>query len=88
MEITQWIPTAFIISQMPLPDKLDIFWTMIWEQESEVIACLTSDTQVYVHNIQYEIYITKLHEIFHVILYMSNIFSQYHYSYQHIFFAA
>ncbi|KYN01526.1 PREDICTED: tyrosine-protein phosphatase non-receptor type 23 [Cyphomyrmex costatus] len=46
MEITQWIPTAFIITQTPLIDKLDIFWTMIWEQESEVIACLVSDAQL------------------------------------------
>lgn len=51
MEITQWIPTAFIITQTPLPDKLDVFWTMIWEQESEVIACLASDAQVYIHQI-------------------------------------
>jgi len=46
MEITQWIPTAFIITQTPLIDKLDVFWTMIWEQESEIIACLASDAQV------------------------------------------
>lgn len=46
MEITQWIPTAFIITQAPLPDKLEVFWTMIWEQESEIIACLASDTQL------------------------------------------
>ncbi|EZA50853.1 Tyrosine-protein phosphatase non-receptor type [Ooceraea biroi] len=46
MEITQWIPTAFIITQTPLPDKLDVFWTMVWEQESEVIACLASDAQL------------------------------------------
>ncbi|XP_032670554.1 tyrosine-protein phosphatase non-receptor type 23 isoform X2 [Odontomachus brunneus] len=46
MEITQWIPTAFIITQSPLSDKQDVFWTMIWEQESEVIACLVSDAQL------------------------------------------
>ncbi|KAL0126102.1 hypothetical protein PUN28_004908 [Cardiocondyla obscurior] len=46
MEITQWIPTAFIITQTPLADKLNVFWTMVWEQESEVIACLASDTQL------------------------------------------
>ncbi|EFN72933.1 Tyrosine-protein phosphatase non-receptor type 23 [Camponotus floridanus] len=46
MEITQWIPTAFIITQAPLINKLDIFWMMIWEQESEVIACLASDAQL------------------------------------------
>lgn len=53
MEITQWIPTAFIITQTPLPDKLDVFWAMIWEQESEVIACLVSDAQVCTNNKQY-----------------------------------
>lgn len=46
MEITQWIPTAFIITQAPLPDKLEVFWMMIWEQESEIIACLISDAQL------------------------------------------
>lgn len=46
MEITQWIPTAFIITQAPLPDKLEVFWMMIWEQESEIIACLVSDAQL------------------------------------------
>ncbi|OAD62553.1 Tyrosine-protein phosphatase non-receptor type 23, partial [Eufriesea mexicana] len=46
LEITQWIPTAFIITQAPLLDKLEIFWMMIWEQESELIACLISDAQL------------------------------------------
>lgn len=46
MEITQWIPTAFIITQTPLTDKLNVFWMMVWEQESEIIACLASDAQV------------------------------------------
>lgn len=46
MEITQFIPTAFIITQTPLQNKLDTFWTMVWEQESEVIACLASDAQL------------------------------------------
>lgn len=46
VEITQWTPTAFIITQAPLPDKIHVFWTMIWEQECEVIACLASDAQV------------------------------------------
>ncbi|XP_026668804.1 tyrosine-protein phosphatase non-receptor type 23 isoform X2 [Ceratina calcarata] len=46
MEITQWIPTGFIITQAPLPNKLEVFWTMIWEQESEIIACLISDSQL------------------------------------------
>jgi len=55
MEITQWIPTAFIITQTPLIDKLDVFWTMVWEQESEVIACLASDAQVCIYK-----YISKI----------------------------
>lgn len=55
MEITQWIPTAFIITQTPLTDKLDVFWTMVWEQESEVIACLASDSQVCASHVRYEI---------------------------------
>ncbi|XP_043498928.1 tyrosine-protein phosphatase non-receptor type 23 isoform X1 [Polistes fuscatus] len=46
VEITQWTPTAFIITQAPLPDKIHVFWTMIWEQECEVIACLVSDAQL------------------------------------------
>ncbi|XP_017793028.1 PREDICTED: tyrosine-protein phosphatase non-receptor type 23 [Habropoda laboriosa] len=46
MEITQWIPTAFIITQAPLPNILEVFWMMIWEQESEIIACLVSDAQL------------------------------------------
>nr|XP_034193397.1 tyrosine-protein phosphatase non-receptor type 23 isoform X1 [Osmia lignaria] len=46
MEITQWIPITFIITQTPLPEKLEVFWTMIWEQESEIIACLVSDAQL------------------------------------------
>ncbi|XP_035743780.1 tyrosine-protein phosphatase non-receptor type 23-like [Vespa mandarinia] len=46
VEITQWTPTAFIITQAPLPDKIHIFWTMIWEQECEVIACLASNAQL------------------------------------------
>lgn len=46
IDITQWIPITFIVTQTPLSDKLDVFWTMIWEQQSEVIACLASDAQV------------------------------------------
>lgn len=46
MEITQWIPTSFIITQTPIPTNLQVFWMMIWEQESEIIACLASDVQV------------------------------------------
>ncbi|XP_076168588.1 tyrosine-protein phosphatase non-receptor type protein myopic isoform X2 [Ptiloglossa arizonensis] len=46
MEITQWIPTSFIITQTPLPNKSEVFWMMIWEQETEIIACLASDSQL------------------------------------------
>ncbi|XP_076244270.1 tyrosine-protein phosphatase non-receptor type protein myopic [Calliopsis andreniformis] len=46
MEITQWIPTSFIITQAPLPANLEAFWMMIWEQESEIVACLASDVQL------------------------------------------
>ncbi|XP_076670814.1 tyrosine-protein phosphatase non-receptor type protein myopic isoform X1 [Andrena cerasifolii] len=46
MEITPWIPTSFIVTQTPLPDKVEVFWMMIWEQESEIIACLASDVQL------------------------------------------
>ncbi|XP_003700623.2 tyrosine-protein phosphatase non-receptor type protein myopic isoform X1 [Megachile rotundata] len=43
-EITQWIPMPFIITQFPIEPTLEVFWTMIWEQESEIIAFLLSDT--------------------------------------------
>ncbi|XP_031849254.2 tyrosine-protein phosphatase non-receptor type protein myopic isoform X2 [Nomia melanderi] len=46
MEITQWIPTSFIITQTPLADKTEVFWVMIWEQECEIIACLATDAQL------------------------------------------
>ncbi|KAK2576419.1 hypothetical protein KPH14_005755 [Odynerus spinipes] len=46
VEITQWTPTAFIITEAPLPNKVHVFWTMIWEQECEVIACLSSNAQL------------------------------------------
>ncbi|XP_066587740.1 tyrosine-protein phosphatase non-receptor type 23-like [Prorops nasuta] len=45
-EITRWIPTAFIVTQAPIADKLETFWCMIWEQDCEVIACLASDSQL------------------------------------------
>ena len=45
-DLTQWTPAAFIVAQAPKPESYEAFWTMIWEQGSEVIACLASDTQV------------------------------------------
>lgn len=45
-DVTQWTPAAFIITQSPKTDEFQKFWTMVWEQESEVIACLASDLQV------------------------------------------
>ncbi|XP_076291902.1 tyrosine-protein phosphatase non-receptor type protein myopic isoform X2 [Lasioglossum baleicum] len=46
IEITQWIPMSFIVTQTPLPDRTQAFWTMTWEQECEIIACLASDAQL------------------------------------------
>ncbi|XP_033207497.1 tyrosine-protein phosphatase non-receptor type 23 isoform X2 [Belonocnema kinseyi] len=45
-DVTQWTPAAFIITQAPKADAFQIFWTMVWEQESEVIACLATDMQL------------------------------------------
>lgn len=45
-DVTQWTPAAFIISQAPKSDEFQTFWSMVWEQESEVIACLASDLQI------------------------------------------
>ncbi|KAG8036686.1 hypothetical protein G9C98_004008 [Cotesia typhae] len=44
-DLTQWTP-KFIVAQAPLPQNFEAFWSMIWEQGSEVIACLCSDTQL------------------------------------------
>ncbi|XP_008551441.1 tyrosine-protein phosphatase non-receptor type 23 [Microplitis demolitor] len=44
-DLTQWTPT-FIVAQSPIPQSFEAFWSMIWEQGSEVIACLCSDTQL------------------------------------------
>nr|XP_033334560.1 tyrosine-protein phosphatase non-receptor type 23 isoform X1 [Megalopta genalis] len=46
VEITQWMPTSFIVTQTPLVDKTQVFWMMTWEQECEIIACLASDMQL------------------------------------------
>ncbi|XP_012273301.1 tyrosine-protein phosphatase non-receptor type 23 [Orussus abietinus] len=45
-DVTQWTPAAFIVTQAPLVETMEAFWTMIWEQGSEVIACLASDSQL------------------------------------------
>ncbi|KAK0088528.1 hypothetical protein PV325_011727 [Microctonus aethiopoides] len=44
-DLTQWTPT-FIVTQAPKSQNFDAFWSMIWEQGSEVIACLCNDTQL------------------------------------------
>lgn len=46
-DVTQWTPAAFIITQAPRIDEFQTFWTMVWDQEAEVIACLASDLQVF-----------------------------------------
>lgn len=60
MEIMQWIPTSFIITQTPLSDKTEVFWVMIWEQESEIIACLATDAQVIKYSIIRKMFKTRL----------------------------
>ncbi|XP_012266212.2 tyrosine-protein phosphatase non-receptor type 23 isoform X2 [Athalia rosae] len=45
-DMTPCIPVAFIVTQAPTPKTLATFWTMIWEQECEVIACLASNSQL------------------------------------------
>ncbi|XP_011310093.1 tyrosine-protein phosphatase non-receptor type 23 isoform X2 [Fopius arisanus] len=44
-DLTQWTP-MFIVTQAPLEGTIEAFWGMIWEQGSEVIACLCSDDQL------------------------------------------
>ena len=45
-DITQWTPASFIVTQAPKTETFKAFWTMVWEQESDVIACLATDSQV------------------------------------------
>ncbi|XP_015120236.1 tyrosine-protein phosphatase non-receptor type 23 isoform X2 [Diachasma alloeum] len=45
-DLTQWTP-IFIITQAPVSSgTIEAFWGMIWEQGSEVVACLCSDDQM------------------------------------------
>ncbi|XP_043273287.1 tyrosine-protein phosphatase non-receptor type 23 isoform X2 [Venturia canescens] len=45
-DLTQWTPAAFIVAQAPKPESYEAFWTMIWEQGAEVVACLATDAQL------------------------------------------
>lgn len=42
-DLTQWTP-SFIVTQAPMPQTFEAFWTMIWEQGTEVIASLSNTT--------------------------------------------
>jgi protein tyrosine phosphatase len=41
----------FILTQAPLPSTYIDFWTMIWEQQTELIICLLSDVEVKIFTI-------------------------------------
>eukprot|EP00795_Rhopilema_esculentum_P014549 gene14549-5618_t len=36
---------AFIATQAPIPNTVDDFWRMVWEQQSTTIACLIKDSE-------------------------------------------
>lgn len=36
----------FIVTQAPLPSTYTDFWTMVWEQQVEVVVCLLSDSEL------------------------------------------
>lgn len=44
-DITPYTP-PFIVTQCPMTATVVDFWTMVWEQQVELIACLLNDTQV------------------------------------------
>lgn len=35
-----------IITQAPMPNTFCDFWTMIWENQVEIIVCLNTDAEV------------------------------------------
>ncbi|KAF4517207.1 hypothetical protein B566_EDAN005260 [Ephemera danica] len=39
----------YIMTQAPLPSTYVDFWTMIWEQQTELVVCLLSDTELQGH---------------------------------------
>ena len=61
-DVTQWTPAAFIVTQAPKADAFQTFWTMVWEQESEVIACLATDLQV-LENFYYFTFKVDIHNV-------------------------
>ncbi|CAG2059549.1 unnamed protein product, partial [Timema podura] len=44
-DVTPLTP-PFIVTQAPLPSTYCDFWTMVWEQQVEVVVCLLSDSEV------------------------------------------